>query len=65
MAGRALAELETELPDLKIAKIDVTMHPMKAWQEGVRMIPCLTDGDKRLSGIMLSKEKIRAFISQP
>ena len=62
MAGRALAELEKEFPDLNITKIDVTLHPMIAWQEGVRMIPCLMDGDKMLSGIMLSKDKIRSFI---
>lgn len=65
MAGRALAELEREFPDLDITKIDVTLHPMKAWQEGVRMIPCLADGDKKLSGILLSKDKIRTFISEP
>lgn len=65
MAGRALAELEMEFPDLDITKIDVTLHPMKSWQEGVRMIPCLTDGDKMLSGILLSKEKMRSFITQP
>lgn len=62
MAGRALAELKDEFPDLKIAKVDVTLHPKKALQAKVRMIPCLISDDKRLSGILLSKAKMRSFI---
>ncbi len=62
MAGRALAELQDEFADLHITKIDVTRHPRRAWQEGVRMIPCLIADGKKLSGIMLSKEQIRSFL---
>ncbi|MEN8258255.1 MAG: hypothetical protein ABFS09_10385 [Thermodesulfobacteriota bacterium] len=40
------------------------MHPKKAWQAGIRMVPCLVAGDKKMSGIMLSKKKIRSFIKQ-
>ncbi len=64
MAGRALASLKEEFPDLEITKVDVTLHPGKALQAGVRMIPCLIIDDKKLSGIMLSKERIRSFLNQ-
>lgn len=64
MAGRALASLKEEFPDLQITKVDVTLHPGKALQAEVRMIPCLIIDDKKLTGIMLSKEKIRSFLNQ-
>lgn len=64
MAGRALASLKEEFPDLQITKVDVTIHPGKALQAGVWMIPCLIIDDKKLSGIMLRKEKIRSFLNQ-
>ncbi|MBU0681864.1 MAG: hypothetical protein KKD73_10635 [Proteobacteria bacterium] len=62
MAGRALAELQPQFPDLDFIKVDATLHPQQTWRAGVRMIPCLRADDTYLSGIMLSKAKIRSFL---
>jgi hypothetical protein len=64
MAGRALAELQKEFPDLDFVKVDATLHPHQTWRAGVRMIPCLRAGDKYVTGIILSKAKIRSFLEQ-
>ncbi len=63
MVGRALNKLQKEKNDFQINKVDVLVHPLTAIKEGITMIPTLQLGDKRLSGIFLSEEQIRDFLS--
>ncbi len=64
LAGRALAELKADFPALEIRRVEVTLQPLSALAAGVRMIPCLVAGTDKLSGFMLSKTEIRAFLNQ-
>lgn len=64
LAGRALAELKEDFPALEISRVEVTMHPLTALAAGVRMIPSIVAGTEKLSGFMLSKTEIRAFLNQ-
>ncbi len=62
MVGRVLKKLQEEFPDLVIEEVDVVTHPLVSLRRGVKMIPTLIAGDKKLTGIILSEEKIRNFI---
>lgn len=62
MAGRMLAKLSKEY-DLTIEKIDVTRHPLRTIQAGITMIPTIKTGEDRLSGLVLSETRIRAFLA--
>ncbi|MDR9502195.1 MAG: thioredoxin family protein [Desulfurivibrionaceae bacterium] len=64
LAGRALAGLKEDFPGLEISRVEVTLQPLTALAAGVRMIPSLVAGTRKLSGIMLSKTQIRAFLNQ-
>jgi hypothetical protein len=63
IVGRELAKLEKEFPQLLIKKIDILTHPVQAMQEGVKMIPTLIAGEKRLSGFLLSSQELRSFVT--
>ena len=51
------------LPDT-VVLIDVLKHPVKTWQDGIRMIPALKCGEEVLSGITLSREKMASFLDR-
>ena len=51
-----------EFPDLELEKIEVLTNLAIARRVGVKRIPALVCGEKRLSGFLLSKGKIRAFL---
>jgi len=62
MAARALRRLMLLFPDLTVETIEISIHPKRAWQAGIRMIPALKINAAILSGITLSERRIRAFI---
>jgi hypothetical protein len=62
MVGRELKKIQEEDSDLEVKEIDVVANPRKSWQEGIRMIPTLIKGKKKLSGIFLSSKQIRDFL---
>ncbi len=64
MVGRVLNKLQEEIGDLDVRKVDILRHPRTALREGITMIPTLQQGERRLSGIFLSEEKIRNFLKQ-
>ena len=43
-------------------EIDSLVHPLKTWQDGVRMIPALKIDRALLSGVLLSEKQVRAFL---
>lgn len=55
--------LGNPLPET-IVFIDAAKHPLKTWQDGIRMIPALKCGEDVLSGITLSQEKIESFLGR-
>ncbi len=54
--------MEQEFPRLRIEKVDILASPGRVLQQGVRMIPALQTGEKKLSGIFLSAAEIRRFV---
>ena len=64
MVSRALDRLQQEFPGLVIREVDIIVHPRTAWKNGVRMIPMLVCGEKRLSGVYLGSVRIREFLEE-
>lgn len=63
IVGRELAKLEEEFPELMIQKIDILTHPVQAMKAGVKMIPTLISGKKRLSSFLISSKELRDFVT--
>ena len=63
LVGRELKKIQEEHPDLEVKEIDVVANPRRSWQDGIRMIPTLIKGKKRLSGIFLTSKQIRDFLA--
>lgn len=64
LVDRELTRLLKDHPDIEIEKVDILTHPLQVWNDGIRMIPALKNGDTILSGIMLAKKDIHNFIEQ-
>ena len=64
LARRALRRLRLQFPDMKIEEVDVVANPLRAWRDGIRMIPALRAGDDLLAGIFLREEAIRRFVAR-
>ncbi len=62
IVSRVLDQQAKEFPQLEIERIDILASPMRALKAGVRIIPTLMAGDRKLSGFLLSAEQIRKFI---
>jgi len=65
LVSRELKKIQEEHPDLEVEEIDVVASPLKSWQDGIRMLPTLIKGGKKLSGVFLSSKQIRDFLSTP
>lgn len=64
MVSRVLTKLQEEFPDLVVNKVDVITQPLVSLRHGIKMIPTLISGDKKLTGIILTENQIREFIQQ-
>ena len=62
MARKTLYELIGNMPEVHIEEVDIITHPLRAWKDGIRFIPTLKSGNRTLTGIVLSREKIQAFL---
>ncbi len=62
MAGLSLAKLLRESPDITVRKVEILTHLGRAHEEGVHVIPTLVSGEKKLSGVYLTKKKIQKFL---
>ena len=62
MAGLSLAQLLDEFPDIEIEKLEILTNRARAREDGVRQVPALVYGERRLSGLFLTKKKIRQFL---
>lgn len=64
MAKKALDELLADMNDIHLEEIEVTTSPLRAWREGVRLVPTLKYGDEQLSGILLNRGKLQEFLQR-
>jgi len=64
MAKKALDELLTDRDDIQLEEVEILSNPLRTLKDGVKFIPTLKSGQERLSGILLSSEKIKAFIKK-
>ena len=62
MTGLSLSRVLRDFPDIEVNKIEVLTNIGRSHKDGVRIIPALVAGDKKLSGVVLGKKKIRNFL---
>jgi hypothetical protein len=63
-AGKHLDDLLTPEARRRVQRVDVLRQPLRSWRAGVRMIPALACNDELLSGLILGRERIAAFLAQ-
>jgi hypothetical protein len=64
MAKKALDELLADMDDVHLEEIEVLTNPLRALKDGVKFIPTLKYGAEQLSGILLDRAKIEAFLQR-
>jgi hypothetical protein len=62
-AGKHLNELLQENGDYKLEIVDILSNPLRCWKEGIRMIPAITVGNRKLSGVYLTRQSITKFLN--
>ena len=62
MTGLSLSRVLSDFPDVQLQKVDVLANKKRAREDGVRMIPALVSGDRKVSGIIMGPKKIRRFL---
>jgi len=62
LAGLSLRQLLPDFPDIEINKVDLLTNFGRSRKEGIRLVPALVSGNKKLSGIFLTKKQIRHFL---
>lgn len=63
-AGSELKRLKAEYPEIEIETVEVTIHPVRAWRDGVKIFPAIKIGDDVLSGVFLTRERVRRFVEE-
>lgn len=64
LARRSLEQLKAAQPDLEVEYVDILASPGRAIRDGIRMIPAITSGNRKLSGLYLNKRAIASFIAE-
>ncbi len=62
MAKKALDELIAGVDNVELETVEITTNPIRTLKDGVKFIPTLKSGDKRLTGITLNRKKIEDFL---
>tara|TARA_R110002050_G_scaffold188601_2_gene323237 strand:+ start:950 stop:1195 length:246 start_codon:yes stop_codon:yes gene_type:complete len=52
-----------EFPEVEIERIEFLRHRARARADGVRGIPALVAGERRLSGFLLTKSRLQRFLA--
>lgn len=63
LAGLWLTGLLEEFPDVKLERIEYLTHLGQARRDGVRGIPTLVSGGHRLTGVILTRTRMRRFLA--
>jgi hypothetical protein len=64
MAKTALDGLLAEDNNIQLEIVDILSNPLRTLKDGVTFIPTLKSGEEQLSGLFLSKEKIKKFLNK-
>ena len=66
MAKKALDELLAERSDdeYSLEEVEIITNPLRTIKDGVKLIPALKSGNLMISGVLLRKEKIAAFLDR-
>ena len=64
MAKKALDELLPEIKNVQLEEVEIITNPLRTLKDGVKFIPTLKAGGEQLSSILLSREKIKAFLER-
>ena len=62
MAGLSLKQLLPDFPDIEVNKVELITNLGNLRKEGIKMIPAMVSGDKKMSGLFLTKRHIRCFL---
>ena len=62
LSGVWLKQLLREFPDVEIERVEFLTNRSRARGDGVRVIPTLMAGQKKLGGFYLTKKAIRRFL---
>lgn len=62
LAGRFLARVLQDFPDVEVERVEVLTNRIRSREAGVSTIPAMTFGDTKLSGFLLGPGRIRKFI---
>jgi glutaredoxin len=62
MAGVSLSQLLPEFPEVTVDKVDILTNRGPSRAAGVKTIPTMISGEKRIDGFYLTKKKIRGFL---
>ena len=63
LAKKYLHEIASTDPTISIEEVEILSSPVKAWKDGIRMIPALKIDSRIKSGLYLNKEDIMDFIT--
>ena len=61
-AGLFLSRLLRDFPDVELEKVEYLTHLGVARRAGVRTIPTLVSGERRLAGVVLGPRRMRRFL---
>jgi hypothetical protein len=62
LSGLLLSRLRDEFPDVRVERLEYFTNLGRARRDGVRGIPTLVSGERRLAGIFLTPKSIRRFL---
>ena len=62
LAGLSLSSLLADFPDIEVEKVEYLANLVSSHKKGVRQIPTLMSGGKKLNGFYLTKKSIRRFL---
>ena len=62
MALKVLREILEKNNDHELETVDVLAQPKRAFRAGIKMIPTIEAGGKKISGIILKKDQIEHFL---
>jgi hypothetical protein len=49
---------------MELEVVDVLMHPLTAWKDGIRIFPAVKIEDEVLCGFLVAPSKVRRFIEK-
>ena len=64
MAKKALDELLSDFDNVELEEVEIFTNPLRALKDGVKFIPTLKSGGEQISGILLSRDKIKIFLNK-